>query len=154
MGKESKRSKSAASNGVAAPKQKQQPAQYGFYAPFKDEGPLFFIRQYAGVLIVMLGVFILATSYSEMEWLPLSPNQSIYASFGIVCVGAIIHELRPWKRLEHIRGVIDEHEKQEDEAALTQESKKQNQQRRGSLSPMAAFVNAYLWGAASAHASY
>jgi hypothetical protein len=65
---------------------------------FRGEGPLFWIRQFAGLLIVVLGALILASAYFEdASWLPVSPEYRPYLALAVIVAGAIVHEFRPWK---------------------------------------------------------
>lgn len=49
-------------------------------------------------MLVIIGTLILCSSYTEDYWyLPIDKDWGPYAALGIICVGAIVHELRPWK---------------------------------------------------------
>lgn len=70
---------------------------YG-WEQYAGEGPMFWIRQLAGLVIVILGSLILATSYTEDHWyLPFNPDYGAYVSLAVIALGALVHEFRPWK---------------------------------------------------------
>lgn len=80
---------------------------YGF-AQFKGEGPLFFLRQFGGFALVVLGSLLLASSYrDDLALVPLTATQKAYLSFAVIVFGALVHELRPYKRLERIRAELE-----------------------------------------------
>lgn len=65
---------------------------------YSGEGPIFWIRQLAGLFIVVIGTLILASSYSEDHWiLPINPEYGAYVSLATIALGALVHEFRPWK---------------------------------------------------------
>lgn len=70
---------------------------YGF-KQYAGEGPLFYLRQFGGFGLVVIGALILATSYNE-DWqlIKMSPDVASYVSLAVIVLGAIVHELRPWK---------------------------------------------------------
>jgi preprotein translocase subunit Sec61beta len=87
------------------------PPKNSFFSEFAGEGPVFYIRQFAGFAFVILGVVILATSYSEdLQIIPISPTVAVYVSLAAIIVGAILHEFRPWKVWpgDTLYGAIDE----------------------------------------------
>lgn len=50
--------------------------------------------------MVILGTLVLCTSYTEDYWyLPIDAEYGPYAALAIICFGAVVHELRPWKVL-------------------------------------------------------
>jgi hypothetical protein len=98
MGKKSAATRSSAQTAEQKAVEKAQKLDpYGF-EQFAGEGPLFWIRQLAGLFIVILGSLVLASSYTEEHWyLPFDPQYGAYASLALIAVGAIVHEFRPWK---------------------------------------------------------
>lgn len=75
---------------------------YGF-EQYAGEGPMFWIRQLAGLVIVIIGSLILATSYTEDHWyLPFNPEYGAYVSLVVIGLGALVHEFRPWKVRPHV----------------------------------------------------
>ena len=100
-----RRSKAAAAASTSARADSNAPSTsaahaqptYGF-KQFEGEGPIFYLRQFGGFGLVVIGALILASSYNE-EWqlIKLSPDVASYVSLAVIVLGAIVHELRPWK---------------------------------------------------------
>jgi hypothetical protein len=64
----------------------------------EPQGAMFYIRQFAGFVLVIIGTLVLATSYSEeYRLIPVDKNTAPYVSLGIIALGALVHEFRPWK---------------------------------------------------------
>lgn len=68
------------------------------FGQFAGEGPLFYIRQFSGLIICAVGALFLVTSYTE-TWkiLPFRESTSSYVGLAIMAVGAAVHEVRPFK---------------------------------------------------------
>jgi hypothetical protein len=97
MGKKSVATRSSEPAESKAVEEARKLNPYGL-EQFAGEGPLFWIRQLAGLFTVILGSLILATSYSEDHWfLPFNPEYGAYVSLAVIAVGGIVHEFRPWK---------------------------------------------------------
>lgn len=61
---------------------------------------MFYVQQLGGFVLVIIGTLILCSSYTEEYWyLPIDKEYGPYAALAIICLGAVIHELRPWKVL-------------------------------------------------------
>ena len=67
------------------------------FSQFKGEGPLFYIRQFGGFVIAIIGVLILASGYTEDYALPIGTTGSCYLSLAFIVAGLVVHECRPWK---------------------------------------------------------
>lgn len=64
------------------------------------QGPIFYVKQLGGFILVIIGTLILCSSYTEEYWyLPIDKEYGPYAALAIICLGAVVHELRPWKVL-------------------------------------------------------
>lgn len=97
MGKKSAAARSGATDKDAQIEAAKKMDPYG-WEQYSGEGPIFWIRQLAGLFIVILGSLILASSYTEEHWyLPFNPEYGAYASLVVIALGAIVHEFRPWK---------------------------------------------------------
>jgi hypothetical protein len=102
MGKKSAAARSSAAADPELEKAKKMDP-YG-WEQYSGEGPIFWMRQLAGLFIVILGSLILASSYSEEHWyLPIDPKYGAYVSLVTIALGALVHEFRPWKVRSHIR---------------------------------------------------
>lgn len=61
-------------------------------------GPVYLLRQFGGFLMALMGALILATGYSEKQsYLPFGKDGAVYFSLAFIVLGAIVHELRPFK---------------------------------------------------------
>jgi apolipoprotein N-acyltransferase len=93
----SSKKKSKASTVISSRETTEAQPAPGF-SQFGGEGPLFHVRQFGGFFLVVFGVMILATSYSEhYKLIPISANMASYLSLAVIIAGAIIHECRPFK---------------------------------------------------------
>ena len=76
---------------------KKHMTTYGF-AQFAGEGPLFYMRQFGGFVICSIGAIILFSSYNEdWKFLPVSTSTASYIALFVMGVGAIVHEIRPFR---------------------------------------------------------
>ena len=59
---------------------------------------MYLLRQFGGFLMAVVGALILATGYTENQsYLPFGKNGAVYFSLAFIVVGAVVHELRPYK---------------------------------------------------------
>lgn len=98
MGKKAASTRRSGAGGSAEAKDDaSRVPNYGF-EQFRNEGPLFWIRQLGGLVLVVLGSVILASAYTEDYWyLPLPPEYGPYCAIALIFLGAVVHEFRPWK---------------------------------------------------------
>eukprot|EP00892_Ulva_mutabilis_P011083 jgi/Ulvmu1/8347/UM042_0053.1 len=119
MGKTSKRNNAAAKT---SPAEDPTVPAYGF-EQFRGEGIGFYVRQLGGFVLVIIGTLIMCSSYTEDYWfMPLDKEWGPYFALAIICLGAVIHEMRPWKRLEYVRSQMNEKERQGSSAAVSKKT--------------------------------
>ncbi|CAD7704529.1 unnamed protein product [Ostreobium quekettii] len=76
---------------------------------FPDSGFVFFLRQYLGFSLAVVAAALLIAGY-DRGW--MSNNQLSLLCLGIVLVGLLVHESRPFKRWENITEEVEQMNKE------------------------------------------
>jgi hypothetical protein len=80
---------------------------YMGFGQYAGEGPMFFVKQFSGLVVAAIGVLIMVSSYSEdYNFVPLDPTGTMWVALVIMMIGLGLHELRPWKVRRSVCAII------------------------------------------------